>query len=210
MTAPVTRINGFRPVKHLNGSPYNGQFNIYEIVAGDATAAFIGDLVKPDAGVGTVDAIMGTGGIYQTCIVHAAGQITAGNTTPTIGCIVGFVPDPTTLNSANFRAASTKRYAMVADAPDLVFEVQDGGTVPCTSTLIGNNVGITAAVGSTTTGVSAFTTGTTAPTTTNTLPLKIVGIVNRPDNDTATAGAAFQKLLVTINQHQYMGGTTAI
>ena len=34
--ANVARLGGFTPVKHLNGSPYNGQFNLYEIVAGDA------------------------------------------------------------------------------------------------------------------------------------------------------------------------------
>jgi ABC-type molybdate transport system permease subunit len=49
-------------------------------------------------------------------------------------------------------------------------------------------------------------TGTTAPTTTNTLPLKIMSIVNAPDNASA---AAYQRLHVMINQHYYMGGQTA-
>lgn len=205
--AITSRVNGFKPVKHLNGSPYNGQFNIYEIVAGDGTATMVGDLVKADTGAPTADTIMGSGAYYPTCIRGGTtGEVTTGLY---IGVVVGFIPDPTTLNNVNYRVASTKRYAMVADSPDLIFEVQDGGTVPCTATLIGNNTGFMATAGSTTTGASGMTTGTTAPTTTNALPLKIMGIKNSPDNDPASAGTTNQRLLVMINQHYYMGGQTA-
>jgi hypothetical protein len=194
--ANTQRVNGFRPVKHLNGSPYNGQFNIYEIVAGDGTATFVGDLVKADGGTATDN--------FPTCVRGGTtGEVTSGLY---LGVVVGFVVDPTNLNTPQYRTASTKRYAMVADSPDLIFEVMDGGTVPCTKTLIGNNTGFMATAGSATTGASGMTTGTTAPTTTNSLPLKIMGIVNSPDNE---AAAAYQRLLVTINQHYYMGGQTA-
>jgi hypothetical protein len=194
--ANVSRLGGFKPVKHLNGSPYNGQANLYEIVAGDGTAVNVGDLVKADAGTATT--------AYPTCIrLAASGQVTSGLI---LGAVVGIVPDPTNLNTPQYRAASTKRMVWVADSPDLIFSAADGGTVPCTLTLIGNNVGVTCTAPDTTTGVSPMATGTTAPTTTNTLPLKIVGIVDRADNETA---AANQRLLVMINQHYYMGGQTA-
>ncbi len=194
--ANVSRPNGFRPVKHLNGSPYNGQVNIYEIVAGDNTATFVGDLVKADGGTAT--------DVYPTAVRGGtSGEVTSGLF---LGVIVGFVVDPTNLNTPQYRAASTKRLALVADSPDLIFEVMDGGTVPCTLTLIGNNTGFMATAGSTTTGVSGMTTGTTAPTTSSALPLKIMGIKNSPDNESA---AANQRLLVMINQHYYMGGQTA-
>ena len=192
--ANVNRLGGFRPVKHLNGSPYNGQFNIYEIVAGDGTAVNVGDLVKPDSGTATDQ--------YPTVVrLGASGQVTAG---PVTGAVVGFVVDPTNLNTPQYRAASTKRYVMVADAPDLIFEVADGGTVPCTLTLIGMNTGVTCTAPNTTTGVSPMATGTTAPTTTATLPLKIVGIPKSPDNE---AAAAYQRLHVMINSHTYGTGT---
>ena len=200
--ANVSRINGFTPVKHLNGSPYNGQFNYYEIVAGDGTTTHIGDVVKADGGTGTDG--------YMTCIRFAAsGQATSG--TP-LGVIVGFKVDPTALNYPQFRAASTKRIAMVADAPDLVFEVQDGGTSPCTQTLIGMNTGITATIGLTTGSNSLMTTGTTAPTTTSTLPLRVLGIKRAPDNNDGTqTPAAYQKLLVMFNVHQFGSvGTEAV
>ena len=206
--ANVARANGFRPVKHLNGSPYNGQFNIYEIVAGDGTATMVGDLVKADGGTAT--------DIYPTCVRHGtSGEVTSGLA---LGVVVGFLPvtpggsmvgaNPSapSLDVPLYRAASTKRYAMVADSPDLIFEVKDGGTVPCTLTKIGLNTGFMATAGSTTTGASGMVTGTTAPTTTNSLPLKVMGIVGSPDNESA---AADQRLLVMINQHYYMGGQTA-
>ena len=51
--ANASRINGFKPVKHLNGSPYNGQANIYEVPAGEAVPVFVGDLVKLSDSAGT-------------------------------------------------------------------------------------------------------------------------------------------------------------
>lgn len=192
--ANVNRLGGFRPVKHLTGAPYNGQFNLYEVVVGDGTAINIGDLVKPDAGAATDQ--------YPTVVrVAASGQVTAG---PITGSVVGFVVDPTNLNTPQYRAGGTKRMVMVADAPDLIFECADGGTVPCTLALIGMNTGITATAPNTVTGVSPMASGTTAPTTAATLPLKIVGIPKSPDNEAATAN---QRLHVMINSHTYGSGT---
>lgn len=200
--ANVSRINGFKPVKHLNGSPYNGQFNYYEIVAGDSAITNIGDVVKSDAGVGTEG--------LMTCVrLAASGETTSGASI--VGVVVGFKVDPSNLNSPQYRAASTKRIAMVADSPDLIFEVQDGGTVPCTQTLIGNNVGINTPVG-VAGQASTMTSGATAPTTTSTLPLKILGIKRAPDNnDGSQTPAAYQKLLVMFNTHNLNSvGTTAV
>lgn len=207
--ANVSKINGFKPVKHLNGSPYNGQFNLYEIPAGDSSATFIGDMVMSDNTAGTEH--------FPTCIrVGASGQVTDVTATPILGVVVGIKKLPVgsgTASSAGsqpvldvpiYRAASTKAIVMVADSPDLIFEVEDGGTVPCTWTLIGMNTGITATAGNTTTGASLMATGTTAPAGTIALPLRVMGIVESPDNSSATvAGEAFQKLLVMINTHRY-------
>jgi len=44
--ANVSKINGFKPVKHVNGSPYNGQANVYFVPSTDSTALFVGDVVK--------------------------------------------------------------------------------------------------------------------------------------------------------------------
>jgi hypothetical protein len=194
--ANVNRLGGFKPIKHLNGSPYNGQANIYEVVAGDGTALNVGDLVKADSGTAT--------DVYPTCIrLAASGEVTSGLI---LGAVVGFVVDPTNLNTPQYRAASTKRYALVADSPDIIFEVADGASTPTTATLVGNNCGVQCTAPNTTTGVSPMTTGATTATTTNSLPLKIMAIRKTPDNEPA---AAYQRLEVMINQHYYMGGQTA-
>lgn len=195
--ANTSRPFGFRPTKHLNGSPYNGQFTYYEIGASDATNTFIGDLVKYSTQAST--------DVYPVCErAGTSGEVTSGLL---LGAIVGFLVDYTNLNTPQYRAASTKRFAMVADATDLLFAVQDGATVPTPLASVGLNTGFQATAGSTTTGLSNMTTGATAATTTNTLPLKIVQIINQVDNQSA---AASQKLLVLINQHYFMGGQTAV
>jgi len=195
--ANVSRLGGFKPIKHLNGSPYNGQCNIYEIVAGDGTAVNVGDLVKADNGTATDN--------YPTCIrLAASGQVTTGLI---LGAVVGFVVDPTNLNTPQYRAASTKRYALVADAFDIIFDVADGATSPTTATQIGLNTGVTCTAPDTVVGVSQMTTGTASPTTTAALPLKVMAIRKSPDNE---VGAAYQRLEVMINQHYYMGGQTAV
>ncbi len=191
--ANVSRPFGFKPVKHLSGAPYNGQANLYEIAAGDGTATFIGDMMMASDQAVTDR--------YPTAErLAASGEVTAGNTYPLLGPVVGFVIDPTALNTPQYRVASTKRLCLIADATDLIFEVQDGATVAFPIASIGLNTGVQCTAGSTTSGASNMTTGVTAATTTNTLPLRVVGIVDSPDN---TPAAAYQKLLVMINTHQY-------
>ena len=46
--ANISKINGFRPVKHITGAPYNGQANIYAVKSGEKFVP--GDLVKLSAG----------------------------------------------------------------------------------------------------------------------------------------------------------------
>lgn len=199
--ANVNTPFGAKPVKHLTGAPYNGQANIYEIGASDGAATFIGDFVKASDEAAT--------DFYPTAERYGtSGEVTSGLI---LGAIVGFlIPTTNTsmaLDTPVYRAASTKRFAYVADSPDLVFEIQDGATVAFPIASIGLNTGVQCTAGSSTTGLSNMTTGATAATTTNSLPLQVLGIVNRPDNEPA---AAYQKLLVKINQHQYMGGQTAV
>ena len=44
--ASVSRINGFRPVKHINGSAWNGQSEVCFMASGDSTVVMVGDAVK--------------------------------------------------------------------------------------------------------------------------------------------------------------------
>ena len=201
--ANTSRINGFKPVKHLNGSPYNGQANLYEVPSTEAVPVFVGDLVKLSDQAAT--------SLYPAveAVVGASAQVNAG---PILGAVVGIVNvkfDPVggalssgsiALDTPVYRPASTKQFVLVADSVDLIFEAEADASVAATS--IGLNVGI---------GASAHTNpllngaspmyvySTTAPDTTSTRPLQIVGIVNRPDNEIG----ANSKVLVRINVHTY-------
>ncbi|MCR4308166.1 MAG: hypothetical protein NUV80_06425 [Candidatus Berkelbacteria bacterium] len=188
--ANVSRINGFRPVAYLSGAPYNGKVTKYQIDATDATALGVGDMVKFD---GTADTL-GIPGITRATL-----------SAPCLGAIVGFVIDPTDLNTPQYRAALTLRYALVADDPAIVFECQANAT--CTAALVGNNGEVTIAAASTITGMSAMQFDMSVTGTTNTSALKILGIVQREDNAIGT----YNKILVKINNHQLGSlGTLAV
>lgn len=191
--ANVDRVFGFRPIGHLNGSPWNGKVTKYAILAADGTATFVGDLVKLS---GTADADG----------VASVAQCAAGNTP--VGPIVWMEPNPDNL-SQNYRTASTLRYVYVADDPDLVMECQEdavGGALAITN--VGQNADIVVAAGSTTTGQSGMELDSSTANTTSTLVLRILGFMQRPDNEVGVANA---KMKVAFNVHQYGSvGTTGV
>lgn len=197
----VSRINGFTPVKHLNGSPYNGQANLYFVPSSNNDVIMVGDVVKL---AGNSRSPTGA----PTVARHAGGATEAA-----VGVVVGILfsgvgdtqnmPPVTDLNTPVYRRASTDRYLLVADATDLVFEAQTSGAT-FTSDDVGANCEVDVTAGSTTSGASGMSIDLANKGTTATLPLKVVGWPNRPDNlltDTYT------RAYVTINNHQYAGGT---
>lgn len=205
----VSRINGFRPVKYENGSAYNGKANVYAVSASDGTALFIGDVVKLAAD-GNAEGI-------QHVTALAAG--TAGTGQAGIGVVVGVINtklDPITgkmtagsiaLDTPQYRPASTAQYVLVADDPNLVFEVEAtnaGNAYNFAVADIGLNANIFAGAGSTTTGTSGHSLDLNDKGTTATLPFKIRGVSRKIDNDPT---GNFTKVLVSFNNHQFKGGT---
>lgn len=179
--ANLNAPTGLRPVRHKSGAPYSGAVNTYFVPASDGTALYIGDPVII-AGSGDAD------GVSTVTIATAAG---AGRVT---GVVVGFVPSPTF--TTKYRPASTAAYVLVADDLDLVFEVQEdavGGALAVTD--IGLNADLIAGSGSTVTGLSAWQLDTSTKATTATLQLRIVGFVQRANNEVG----ANAKVLVRIN-----------
>lgn len=177
---------GLRPVRHSNGSPYNGAVNRYYVPSSDGTAIFIGDAVKS---AGSADA-NGVASVAQA----AAGDAIR-------GVVVGV--EPVTDESLIYRAASTERYLLVADAPDLIFEIQEdsvGGALAVTA--IGNNADLVVAAGSTFTGLSGMELDSSTATT-STAQLRILGLVQRPDNEVGSNA----KLEVMINEHELKSTT---
>lgn len=176
---------GFRPVRYLSGSPYNGAVRHYSTATGDGTAIFIGDPVTLSGTSQTIN-----GAIYMDVDQAATGDIVT-------GVVVGVLPD--TRDSLTYRAASTQRILCVADDPNLMFEIQEvsGGTA-LTANDMGLNANFVVGSGSTVTGMSGVELNNATEAATNTLDLLIVGFVNRPDN----AVGEHAKWLVRLNKHQ--------
>ena len=190
-------LAGFRPVKHMNGSAYNGQVNRYMLSASDSQVTNVGDLVQLSDNAALVDS---TGnGVYP-----AVERIGSGTAVPIVGAIVGFEVDYSNLNAANYRAASTRRVVLVADSPDLLFacpQDADSGVVAAAS--VGLNAGIALGTASSSGAyASGMSVDSSSVDTTATLPVQVMGVTASPDQDvTSTARPA--ELLVRINTHAF-------
>lgn len=201
--ANVSRINGFRPVKHTNGSPYNGQSNMY-YVSSAADEILVGDIVKL---AGSAD----VNGIASADLCGAADV--------PVGVVVGIVNpklDPTGKMSTGSItldlptqaqiALGASGYVLVCDAPDVVMEAEANNGTPVV-TDIGLN--ISHANGSRTTATytspAYLDFGTEA--TTSTLNFRLIGFVQRVNNEVGASA----KMLCGFNVHQFNSvGTTGI
>lgn len=195
--ANVSRVTGFRPVKHFDGSPFNGQVNRYVTNPSDATPIFNGDLVTLAAFTDTPGSTLYQGNVGG---IQGVAKATLGVGNPVCGVAVGFMINPLNLNSPQYRLASTQVYVLVVDDPTVVFEVQSA--VAPTPTDLNSNGVVTDGGGSTVTGfsgqyISSYNTGATNQ-------VKVMGAVQRVDNDITSAN---YKILVSLNNHQYSGGT---
>lgn len=190
----IDRPGGLVPVKNIHGAPWNGQVNMYLIDSGNATATFIGDLVKLAGSAGAAGTVVNGIDVegMPTIVQSAAGDLH-------VGVVVGFLPDFDNLTRRH-RAASTNRIALVADDPDTVFEIQEvsGGTA-LTAAAVGLNANAVVGTGSATTGLSAMELDNATEAVTADLDLKILGMAPRPDN----AIGEHCKWLVQINTHSY-------
>ncbi len=193
--ANTSRISGFKVIKHVNGSPYNGQANLY-YVASAADEILAGDIVKLAT---TADA----NGI--------PGCDLCGATDVPIGVVLGIVNpkiDPTgkmstgsitlDLPAATQIAASGTGYLLVADSPDVLMEVEvSNGSFVATDIGLNASHANGARTSATVTSPAYIDAGTEA--TTNTLNFRLSGFVQRVDNEIGASA----KLLVAFNRHQF-------
>lgn len=182
-------VRGLVPVGYVGGAPYNGAARVYTVAAGNGTAIYVGDPVTT-AGVGTAQTVNGQ--VYLDVVQAATGDVIT-------GVVVGVLPD--TADSLPYRAASTLRRLLVADDPNLLFEIQEvsGGTA-LTANDLGLNANFVVAAGSTVTGLSGVELNNASEANTNTLDLKLIGVSGRPNN----AIGENCKWLVRINRHRYV------
>lgn len=180
---------GLRPVRRLDGSPYNGAVNSYKISAAYATNIYRCDPVKMQA----------TGYVA----LASAGD------TNILGVAMGFRWRDAVgaMQFGKYWPASTATFGsedaeiLVADDPDLIFHIQsDSDTNSPAVADIGSNADfIRTSSGSTVTGFSKVELDTSTCTTA-TANLRVIGFVNRPDNAEAADYAVCE---VLINEHAY-------
>jgi hypothetical protein len=199
----VSKINGFRPVKTLS-SPWAGQVETFFVPASDATVIMPGDAVtlagdaRAASGVATVTRLATATGIPVGIVVGISfeGQGDATN-----------IPPVNDLNTPIYRRANTDRYLTVCVDPNVIYEVQLAGAGPAAATVtaaVGLNGQFVIAAGNTASGASGMQLDSAGQAATGTLPLKIVGIPNRPDN---IPGDPFISYYVKLNTSLYAQGT---
>lgn len=187
--ANVSRIQGFLPKYHLGGASWNGQTQLFPVPAADSTAIFVGDCVKYGSPFANAAGVI-VGGYdtegMATVINVGTGTISAG--TSIVGIAVGFSVDPTARYQRS-RLASTARLAYVVTDPTVVYEIEeDAVTTPIAVASVGQNANFTGGTGDTTRFTSTSTLISTSVATTATQPLRLMGLVKRPNNALNTGG----------------------
>jgi hypothetical protein len=194
--ANVNSPFGLRPVRLLSGSPWNGAANLYFVRSDYATDLFIGDPVVRSGAADTYE------GRTRPNVVRAS----FGATNQLTGAVVGFEPTPTII-ADGYGRASTFRQVLVADNPELLFEIQedaDGGAIANAS--IGLNANLVTGAGSIYHKKSGVMLDSSSAGADATYQLRIQELVQREDNEAATA---YAKFLVMINLHTNRLGAVA-
>jgi hypothetical protein len=117
--------------------------------------------------------------------------------------VQGFVPDGVT-DVAGFGAASTAFYVLVMTDPNQLYEILEAAGMAAAD--VGLNANLASGSGNAYTKRSGFLLDAATKATTATLQLKIRGLVPMPGNDFG----AFNKLLVTINNHTEAANTAGL
>lgn len=183
---------GLIPVRHRSGGYYSGAAKVYYVPSTYATAIFIGD---PVIGVTAAGDAQG---------VHTVSVATAAGGTYVLGAMIGVCNGPNgevpvTRDLPPYHIASTAGYILVADDPDLLFEIQEDGVGGAMGVnAIGRNADLVSGTGSTVTAQSGWMLDSSTLQTTNSLQLRIEDSVRRADNDPSLTLA---KWLVSINLH---------
>lgn len=212
--------SGLSPLRYLDAAKYDGKGQMYCVLPANTNPFWVGDLVVPVAG-GDVNGIpqitLATAGAPAVGVIVAIGTLNAGTGYSVPG---GPYINPNDLSwvSRPPGAQPVTYYALVSDSPNIIYEIQEGGTATnlTATTALGKNANIIYAAPSPGPRIPAVS-GTMldggSVATSATLNLKILRLVQRIDNHFATTppsaatGGGGQKWEVLINNHVYRAGT---
>ena len=210
--ANTNKVSGLTPVRYLNGADWDGRGQLYHIDTGNTNAFYPGDPVAIAAGAATV---AGEDYGLQTISIGVAGSTCVGvilavGTVPRGGPLIN--PADLTKTYRPSGAQTIPYFALVADDPNIIFEIQEQGsgsvlTVAATS----KNANFATAAPATGVAVSgAYLDNGTAPTTTSTYNLKLLGLAQRYDNGIWNTYGLYAKWLCLLNNHLYRTGVTGV
>lgn len=179
---------------------YNTQgFTAFNILDGYSTSIFFGDVVKLDPSAsGYLQKDTGT-----TTATPQGVFVGCSYVQPTLGYF---------LNAQMWTASVTtgvtsgpgRPLGYVVNDPNAVFAIQADATL--TIAALGQNAALVQTAGSTVTGKSANALSASSVADTSTLPLRIVGLMDIPDNDWTST---YPIVLVKFNTHQLTTTTGA-
>jgi len=197
----VSKSYGFKPVNRVDGLPYAGAIRQIPVAPSYATAILNGDTVAVDTnGYLVAKTTTNSGdsvGVLVGCqYVNSAGQTVQGQYYP-----------------AALSTSTNMAFGYVVDDPNAIYRVVAVGSSTTTTAaaysraLVGSNVALATATGSTATGDSYYGING-ASATTDALPIRVIDVV--PDTATGPAGVAattYYEFLVKFNLHQYNNTT---
>jgi len=180
---------GLRPVRHFDGSPWNGQTLRCVFTSSEANAMYLGGAVAltlTDAEIPTDGKAIG----LTKATITAGGHI--------FGVITSF-EDSVNYHTV-YRAAETERYCQICLAEGIVFRIRgDGGGTP-NKDWQGLGAEMVAGTDSTVTGLSGDGLEETTPAATQNFPLVILHVSDVEDNELA----AYAQWDVIINTPQLL------
>jgi hypothetical protein len=178
---------GMSPHSYLNGSCYNGQTSQYHVPATDATGLFLGDRVK----------LTGDSTVRGVPVVTKA---VPGDTV--VGVLTSIVMEDR--SDQIYRPGGVARNIMVADDPQIIFEVQ--ADIAIAAAQVGLNANLTAGAGNAITGLSGEELDVGSAAATAGLDVQVLRMADKPDNEFGVNA----KMLVKLNNHQFTNAATGV
>jgi len=202
--ANINAPKGFSPVGNLQGGSWNQQGRLYAIPTSDTTNSYaVGDVVMSatSADPDGVPYVQKWGGATTTSALPLGIIVGIRVADPGVSLVASSLDLTQSYISAGTRTAV--RYVYVVDDPMVLFEAQFDATAIALTDLH-KNAAVTVTANQTLTQSAPMSSLVlTGPAVTATLPIRLLGLIQRPDNATG----AYAKVLCKWNYHEF--GVTA-
>lgn len=208
-----TNLQGFKPVRMVDGSDIHAGLKTVHLPSSYATAVYVGDPVIRVAAGSNAAAIDTVGGHYPIGTLPEVNLASGADGVAVTGVIVGFeqIVGSEFLHSGR---ASVARVAKIKPVENTVFQIRDDGASALGATAVGLNAIYEIGTPSTTTLLSGakLDTNGTAPSADASNPLRIIGAARKFNKDGTEndATAAYALWEVVFNNSTEADGALGI